>query len=392
MKFQKFTCTLLASLLVLGAAGCSQKADDADNTTNDSQTETDDANTGTTTSSFDFSASLDENGFFTGVTASDYVTLADYSTLVFDESSASLTDEDVQQAVDDFMAGFETEHQILEGEVQNGDVVNIAFEGSVNGVAFQGGTSQSYDLTIGSHSFVDDFEEQLIGHSVGDEVDVRVTFPDGYQDSTDADGNPVVLAGQEVDFKVTINYISQTEPAQLTEDFVKDTLQQYYGVSTVDELYDYLRTTTLDSRRRSFVEDYLMNNSTFADELPAAVTDYTRDFTLNYARSTALNNGYTDVEAFLIACGFNSTQDYLDQQAESITYGAKYYLVLQALAEQEGLQIQKDDIATYFNDQYSTDYSEYESEYGYNYLALVTMQNTALDRVLTTCEANTLNR
>lgn len=94
-------------------------------------------------------------------------------------------------------------------EVATGDVVSIDYVGRVDGFQFQGGTG-SYDLTIGSHSFIDDFEEQLVGHHVGEVVDVEVTFPDNYGRSfTDDDGVEHDLSGADATFTVTIKGIYQ---------------------------------------------------------------------------------------------------------------------------------------------------------------------------------------
>ena len=91
-------------------------------------------------------------------------------------------------------------------EVADGDTVNIHYVGSVDGVEFQGGTGD-YDLEIGSGTFIPGFEEQLVGSHVGDTVDVKVTFPEGYRDSEDAEGNKMVLSGADAVFTVTINGI-----------------------------------------------------------------------------------------------------------------------------------------------------------------------------------------
>ncbi|MCR5145367.1 MAG: FKBP-type peptidyl-prolyl cis-trans isomerase [Lachnospiraceae bacterium] len=91
-------------------------------------------------------------------------------------------------------------------EVQDGDLTNIHYVGSVDGVEFQGGTGD-YDLEIGSGDFIPGFEEQLIGAHVGDTVDVNVTFPEGYSDSSDAEGNVMHLSGADAVFTVTINGI-----------------------------------------------------------------------------------------------------------------------------------------------------------------------------------------
>ena len=94
-----------------------------------------------------------------------------------------------------------------ERKVKSGDTVAIHYEGSVDGIAFQGGTGD-YDLTIGSHSFIDDFEDQLIGHNIGETVEVNVTFPEGYGGTyQDADGAEQSLSGKDAVFIVDIKGI-----------------------------------------------------------------------------------------------------------------------------------------------------------------------------------------
>lgn len=91
--------------------------------------------------------------------------------------------------------------------VKEGDTVAIYYEGSVDGIAFEGGTGE-YDLLIGSHSFIDDFEEQLIGHCIGETVEVKVTFPENYTATyQDAEGNEKSLANADAVFRVQINGI-----------------------------------------------------------------------------------------------------------------------------------------------------------------------------------------
>ena len=84
-----------------------------------------------------------------------------------------------------------TTQQVTDRAAADGDTVNIDYAGTVDGVAFTGGTYSGYSLTLGSGSFIDGFEDQIVGHKPGETFDVNVTFPDGYSDSTDADGNAV---------------------------------------------------------------------------------------------------------------------------------------------------------------------------------------------------------
>lgn len=109
-------------------------------------------------------------------------------------------------------------------KIKNGDIVTIDFDGSVDGVAFEGGKGENYPLTIGSHSFIDNFEDQLIGHKTGDNVDVNVTFPTPY--------GAKELEGKAALFKVTVHEIKQKELPALDDDFASevsefDTLKEY---------------------------------------------------------------------------------------------------------------------------------------------------------------------
>ena len=92
----------------------------------------------------------------------------------------------------------------------------------MNNVEFTGGSAENYDLTLGSGTFIDGFEDQIIGHKPGETFDVNVTFPDGYSDSSDASGNAVKLSGQKAVFTVTLNYISESVLPELTDSWVAD--------------------------------------------------------------------------------------------------------------------------------------------------------------------------
>lgn len=159
---------------------------------------------------FTYSDGLDANGYRTGITAQDYVTLPDnVAALPIKKADVTPSDSDVQARIDSLLSQYSTTQAVTDRAAQNGDVVNIDYSGTVDGVAFNGGTYQGYDLTLGSGSFITGFEDQIVGHNTGDTFDVTVTFPDGYDASTDADGNTVELSGKEAVFRVTVNSISE---------------------------------------------------------------------------------------------------------------------------------------------------------------------------------------
>ena len=152
--------------------------------------------------SFDYSEGLDDNGHWTGIRALDYVTLPeDVSALPLSKADLEPTETEIQTQIDTLLNQYATTQNITDRAAQSGDTVNIDYSGAVDGVAFTGGTATGYDLTLGSHSFIDGFEDQIIGHNIGDTFDVTVTFPEGYGDSTDAEGNTIPLSGKEAVFQ-----------------------------------------------------------------------------------------------------------------------------------------------------------------------------------------------
>lgn len=158
------------------------------------------------------------------VTLKPEVKLGKYKGVKVEKIDVTVTDEDVQAELDKVK---EQNARLVAADdkaVEDGDQAIIDFEGFVDGVAFEGGKGEDYPLTIGSHSFIDTFEEQLVGKKVGEEVEVNVTFPEQYQAEE--------LAGKPAMFKVTIKEIKVKEYPELDDDFAQD-------VSEFDTLDEY---------------------------------------------------------------------------------------------------------------------------------------------------------
>ncbi|MBO4396161.1 MAG: trigger factor [Eubacterium sp.] len=152
------------------------------------------------------------------------VKLGDYSKVTVTKREVKVTDEDVENEINRVREQNSRIVEITERAVQDGDIVNIDFDGYVDDKAFDGGKGEDYDLTIGSHSFIDNFEEQLIGKNIGDEIDVNVTFPENYHEKS--------LKGKPALFKVKINKISEKQLPELDDEFAEevsefDTLEEY---------------------------------------------------------------------------------------------------------------------------------------------------------------------
>ena len=155
-----------------------------------------------TVASTDYSAMLNDDGTIKDVNVADYVKTFDVNAVKIAKADVEYTDEKMQE---DINAQLEN-HRVLNADaalaVKDGDVVNIDYVGTIDGVEFDGGSAQGYDLTIGSGSFIDNFEQQLIGTHPGDQVTVNVTFPEEYANNPD-------LAGKAAAFAVTVNGIKE---------------------------------------------------------------------------------------------------------------------------------------------------------------------------------------
>ncbi len=333
---------------------------------------------------FNYSAALDENGYFTGVRALDYVTLpADYKALSVSAADVQVTDDELQTNLDYILNQFAETEQDTESTIQNGDSVNIDYVGSVDGIEFTGGNTngQGTTVTAGSTQYVDDFLTQIIGHKPGETFDVVVTFPDGYNDSTDANGDPIKLAGQEAVFSVTINYIAKSVTPELTDEFISKNIDPKYG-STVEEFKDTVRKDVADANLEKYVTNYLTQNAVYADELPEAVTEYSSMMVLNYYCGYASAKNQTLTQFIQENLDADSIQALLDSNKEAIDNQAKRFLLYQALAEDQGLDCTDDDVKAYFEDLGNTDYSDYQNFYGTNYLRMNAVGDKAFNNIL----------
>lgn len=152
------------------------------------------------------------------------VTLGAYKGIEVEKADVAVTDEEVEADLAQQRENNARTVTVEGRSIQDGDIAVIDFEGFVDGVAFEGGKGENYSLTIGSHSFIDNFEEQLIGKNAGDECEVNVTFPEQYQAAE--------LAGKPAMFKVSVKEIKEKQLPELDDEFAGevsdfDTLEEY---------------------------------------------------------------------------------------------------------------------------------------------------------------------
>ena len=168
-----------------------------------------------------------ENGkpfiFTVDVAVKPEVILGQYKGIEVEKIPVEVTDEELMEVLVQVQ---ETNPalMVVERPIENGDIVDINYAGTQNGVAFEGGTAEGYDLEIGSHSFIEGFEEQLVGHVAGDEFDIHITFPDPYH-APDLAGKPAVFA-------IKVNEVKEKFLLPLDDQFA----QLVAGFETLDEL------------------------------------------------------------------------------------------------------------------------------------------------------------
>ena len=370
---QKALCLLCAGALALTAAGCSQSA-----ASSSASSEAESSAYGKASDydyqNFTYSDGLDENGYWDGIRALDYVTLPeDYASISLKRSDIEPTAEEVQSQIDNLLSQNTTTQQVTDRAAADGDTVNIDYAGTVDGVAFTGGTYSGYSLTLGSGTFIDGFEDQIIGHTPGETFDVNVTFPDGYSDSTDSEGNAVVLSNKKAVFSVTLNYISEEVLPELTDAWVDENFGTSDDIHTVEDLRALYQKMLYESNLSDAVMSYLLENSTFKD-LPKEVTDYQVNQCLNYYYTMANYYGY-DLNSFLqTASGYENADALLDAMSDSITQYAREALLYQAVAEAMDIAPTQEQIDTY---------STYTETYGADYCTMVALMDAVSDALTT---------
>ena len=299
--------------------------------------------------SYDYSKGLDSNGYFKGVKAAELVTLPQYKGIDIDSSVLVADDAAVQEQVDGVLSKYSSHEQIKDRAVEDGDTINIDYVGSIDGVEFSGGSTggMGTTVTIGVTNYIDDFLEQLIGHTPGENFDIEVTFPEDYGKDD--------LNGKDAIFNVTINYIEgELITAELTDEIAAD-----YGFDSVDAMLQDIRDWLIANQKfQVFVG--LLEQATCSD-IPETVLNYVIDYDLEQYSYYAAMYGVTVEELLIQQMGYESKQAYIDANMEYYVTNATQYLAAQAIAELEGLTVSAADLE-------EAGYTEFIEDYGEPYL------------------------
>jgi len=374
MKLKKTLSLLLIFVFSIGVfIGCSS---DKNKTPESSPIVTPDPSDNLSTDKPNYSDGIDENGFWANIKASDYVQLAKYTEILIPSDIHSISDEALKNEIDSILALYSTTEQITDRAIKDGDTVNIDYTGTIDGVEFEGGSTNGLgtEVTIGVTNYIDDFLEQLIGHTPGESFNVEVTFPEDY--------GVEELNGKDAVFAVTVNYIVESVTPSLNDEFVAENLSAYYGWNTVSDMETSIREDMKISSVSNYIRNYLVDNA-IIKSLPEKLIKHQEQLLLLYFQSSALSYNMEFNEFLNNVLGFTDTDELLQFYADSNRRNAEFSLIMQAIAEDANITISNNDVAEYFKYYQGTDdYSTYKEIYGMPYIKQVVLNQAVMDYLI----------
>lgn len=310
-------------------------------------------------------------------------TLGEYKGVEYVETKTEITDEMLQAEIDDFLADYATSEKKTSGTAEEGDNVNIDFVGSVDGVEFEGGSSNGagYDLVLGSGRMIEGFEEQIIGHKVGDVFDIDVTFPEEYNSNPD-------LAGADAVFEITINYITITTPPDYTDEFIASNTDaaniEEYENSIRENLQERYKTSD-ENYNKSAVMTAVIDSSTI-NEYPEQEMQELIDKTISDVEARASESGY-DLATYVAAMYGMSSEEAFREYVSSLAEDyMKEKIVVCAIAKAENISVEKkeaDDYKKLMMESYGiTDEEEFSEYYSDEDIVYYTLADKVVDFLL----------
>lgn len=339
-----------------------------------------------TTSDSNLSAGLTADGKIEGVNVKDALTLVDYANISVPADEVAATDEEVEADINSTLESYKELNTDASLEIADGDEVNIDYVGTIDGVEFEGGNSngEGYDLTIGSGSFVDDFEQQLIGHKPGENVTVEVTFPEDYSGEE--------VAGKDASFAVTINGI-KTVP-ELTDEFVAENLSgedEENPITTADAYRESVKNRFYEQHLKDYLTNYIVDNSTVKSYPSAylkaikAVTKYDDEYMMQYYNQMFSSYGMSAYENVwdTRTDDINDELSYEKELRERAKETVKSALVYQAIFEDAGLTIDMDAVIAEMTEENGEEYvTNMKENYGEGYMAQAEIKDTVTDYLM----------
>lgn len=320
-------------VMALSVTGCSQKTATKDKDTKTEETakaddaeETESDNTEDTSEDTPTTAEL-----MAGIDVEKCVTLGDYKGVTVEKTIQSVTDEDVQNEIDNALANYPVE---VDQAAKEGDTVNIDYVGKIDGEEFDGGSDQGADLKLGSGKFIDGFEDGLIGARKGETRTLNLTFPEDYTQD---------LAGKAVEFTVTVNAVKEplSEP---TDQWVADNIEGYDNIADykagIRSEQEESNEQTAENQVRYAAWTQVIDNCTI-NEYPETLVEVGKKLYEQQVETYAKYAGM-ELDAYIESSGLTQ-EEYQSNMEEYGKNVAAQALVCQAICDKEGFAIGDDD-------------------------------------------------
>lgn len=263
------------------------------------------------------------------------VKLGQYEGIELTAYDANVTDDEVEKEIERQLNTNARTIDVTDRAVQENDTAVIDFDGYVDGEAFEGGKGENYSLVIGSHSFIDNFEDQLIGHSIGDELDVNVTFPEEY--------HAAELAGKPAVFKVKINAIKAKEIPELDDEYVSD-ISEYDTVDAYREGIKKELTEKKEKEAKADAQEEAVELIVKASEMeiPDAMIEYQIDGMIDDFAARLSMQGLS-IDKYFEMSGVNEDRlrEQMRDQALASIQGS---LVLEAIAKDQNFEVSEAEV------------------------------------------------
>ena len=383
---KKLVLLCLAGVMIFGVSACGNKNSE---TTQTKETQTSQPDTEQTQEDTDSTQSVeteteaisDKEDYVAiqDLDIEEYITLTNYKEMKVSATKPVADDASIEDYINkELLVGM-----ITNRSVKKGDIVDIDYVGKKDGVAFQGGTAQGYRLAIGSGSFIPGFEDVLIGVMPKETVDLNLTFPEPYDKNPD-------LAGQEVVFTVTVNGIQVSEEYQSVTEKDMESMGLVY--KTKEELWEAGKkamdenvAAVFESNAKNAIIQKLVEESDVKSIPEFLVEEEAQNYN-NYMESLARSVYGMDFESFITQAHGVTMEEYQAQLLAMCQDTIKQYLVMEAVARAEGIEITEDmmkERASEEADEYGYHSpSELINTVGYTTYRMYLVQDKVLDRLM----------
>ncbi len=333
MKIRKISAVLVGAMILSALAGCGKKSND---------------------SIEDMQSRYEK-----------YVTLGEYKGVEYAPSHTEVTDEDIQSKIDSLVSDNTIENKEYNKAATMGDAVNIDYVGSIDGVEFEGGNTNGAgtEITLGSSGYIDNFDEQIVGHTPGDSFDVNVTFPEDYGKEE--------LNGKAAVFATTLNYIVATPTVPEYDDVLVASATDYqtteeFESATREDLEKQNKESDLETDKATLIKKVLDSSS--ISEYPEQEVSNRVNSMIENVTSSAESNGI-DLATYLSYYGFDE-ETFKNQVKTSVEEYIREKMIVVTIADKEGIVASEEEIEAKKQELLDqtglTDIETLKSTYGYS--------------------------